>query len=166
MSNFKEVGKNLEYSCNGKIFFAQEVSIGDNCYIGPEAYWYGQGGIEVGNGVIFGPKTVIWTTNHDHKTADALPYGMTDILSKVVIEDYCWIGFGVAILPGVRIGEGAILALNTVVTKDVPPLSIVAGNPGKIVGERDSKHFENLKKNGKYQTLVKRMQPKKIRKLT
>lgn len=53
----------------------------------------------------------------------------------VVLENYCWIGFGTAILKGVRIGEGAIVGANSVVTKDVPPWTIVAGNPAKFIGE-------------------------------
>lgn len=55
--------------------------------------------------------------------------------APVILEDHCWIGFGSAILKGVRIGEGAIVGSNSVVTKDVPPWTIVAGNPARIIRE-------------------------------
>ena len=55
--------------------------------------------------------------------------------APVVIEDHCWIGFGSAILKGVRIGQGSIVGTNSVVTKDVSPWTIVAGNPARIIRE-------------------------------
>jgi len=55
--------------------------------------------------------------------------------APVVLEDHCWIGFGCAILKGVRIGEGAIVGSNSVVTKDVQPWTVVAGNPARFIKE-------------------------------
>jgi acetyltransferase-like isoleucine patch superfamily enzyme len=55
--------------------------------------------------------------------------------ASVTLENHCWIGFGSAILKGVRVGEGAIVGANSVVTKDVPPWTIVAGNPARIIRE-------------------------------
>ena len=54
------------------------------------------------------------------------------------------------IVPGVTIGEGAILAAGAVITKDVPPLSVVGGNPAKVIKYRDKEHFEALKQLGKF----------------
>jgi acetyltransferase-like isoleucine patch superfamily enzyme len=56
-------------------------------------------------------------------------------MSPVVIEDKVWIGFNVIILKGVRVGEGAVVAAGSVVTKDVPPYCVVAGNPAHVVKE-------------------------------
>ncbi|ESS74098.1 acetyltransferase [Methyloglobulus morosus KoM1] len=55
--------------------------------------------------------------------------------APVTLENHCWIGFGSAILKGVRVGEGAVVGSNSVVTKDVPPWTIVAGNPARIIRE-------------------------------
>ncbi|MEE4213008.1 MAG: DapH/DapD/GlmU-related protein [Parvularcula sp.] len=57
----------------------------------------------------------------------------TILANPIAIEDKVWIGFGATILKGVTIGEGAIVAAGAVVTKDVPPYSIVAGNPARVV---------------------------------
>jgi maltose O-acetyltransferase len=54
----------------------------------------------------------------------------------VVIGDHAWIGYRALVLPGVTIGEGGVVAAGAVVTKDVPPYAIVAGNPARVVGQR------------------------------
>ncbi len=61
--------------------------------------------------------------------------GMTET-KPVTIEDDVWIGTRVIILPGLTIGRGSILGAGTVVTKDIPPFSVVVGNPGRIVKNR------------------------------
>jgi acetyltransferase-like isoleucine patch superfamily enzyme len=60
---------------------------------------------------------------------------LDDVASKpVLIEDDVWIGFGAAVLKGVTVGRGAVVAARSVVTKDVPPYSVVAGNPAHPIG--------------------------------
>lgn len=73
----------------------------------------------------------IITINHDPdpENWDAT-YGR-----PVVLEDRVWVGINATILPGVRIGYGAIVGANSVVTKDVPPMTVVAGNPARIIKE-------------------------------
>jgi acetyltransferase-like isoleucine patch superfamily enzyme len=73
-----------------------------------------------------------------------------DVMCPVVIEDFVWLGARVTILPGVRIGEGAIVQMGAVVTKDVPPYAVVGGSPAKILKYRDQARFEQLKANGKF----------------
>jgi acetyltransferase-like isoleucine patch superfamily enzyme len=57
----------------------------------------------------------------------------------VVIEDHVWIASRATILPGVRIGRGAVVACNSVVTRDVPPMTIVGGVPARVIGTRQSR---------------------------
>ena len=64
--------------------------------------------------------------------------GGTLTLGDVHVEDYVWIASRATILPGIRIGRGAVVAAGSVVTKDVPPMSIVAGVPAKVIGQRTS----------------------------
>lgn len=78
-----------------------------------------------------GPKVNIITINHDSDPENrSATYGR-----PVVIEDKVWIGINATILPGVRVGYGAIIGANSVVTKDVPPMTVVAGNPARTIKE-------------------------------
>jgi acetyltransferase-like isoleucine patch superfamily enzyme len=87
--------------------------------------------VSVGHDTDIGTHTHIWTLEHDPNDPD---HGTS--AAPVVLEDHVWIASRVTILPGVRIGRGAVVAAGAVVTKDVPPLAIVAGVPAKIIGQR------------------------------
>lgn len=128
-----------------KINFKENVEFEGYCYIGPGAFWYAKGGISVGNNVIFGPETILWTANHDYNSNEFIPYGKEEILKKITIEENVWVGIRSVILPGVRIGEGAIIAAASVVTKDVPKCAIVAGNPAIVVKYRDLDKYNLMK---------------------
>lgn len=130
-----------------------QVLIGDNTYIGSSTNLISREKITVGNNV-----TISWGCyiyDHDSHSInymerrndfekyreDYLRFG-NPILNKrwdtvkskeIIIEDDVWIGFEVTILKGVKIGEGAIIGAKSVVTKDVPPWSVVAGNPAEVV---------------------------------
>ena len=91
----------------------------------------------MGNGVLTGRWVTI--TDNSHGETDYETLKMQPILRKlyskgaVKIGDNVWIGDKVTILPNVTIGNGAIIAANAVVTRDIPPYSIVAGNPARII---------------------------------
>lgn len=99
------------------------------CFIQQCCTFFGRGGITIGDEVFIGPKVNLITINHapnpDNRSAT---YGR-----PIVIEDKAWIGINSTILPGVRIGYGAIVGAGSVVTKDVPPMTVVAGNPAKFI---------------------------------
>ena len=78
-----------------------------------------------------------------------LPYNSENIVEDVYIGENVWIGADVTIMPGVHIGEGAIVAACSCVTKDVPPLSIVGGCPAKIINTRNKEYYEKLKAKGR-----------------
>ena len=88
--------------------------------------------IKVGNDVSIGPEASILTLGHDTQSPTFEDQG-----GDVVINDYAWIGFRAIILPGVTIGEGAVVGAGAVVSRDVQPYSIVAGNPATKIGERN-----------------------------
>jgi maltose O-acetyltransferase len=129
---------------------SSKINIGDNCYIGPFAYWDALGDIKVGNNVIIGPKSIIWTYNHNFDSDTLIPYDEIELLKSVTIEDNVWIGIDVKIIPGVTIGEGAIIAMGSVVVNNIPPLAIVGGNPAKILKYRDSEKYTKLIQNGDF----------------
>lgn len=87
--------------------------------------------VRTGSNVSIGPEAVILTLGHD----PASP-GFADRGGPVNVEDRAWIGYRALILPGVTIGEGAVVAAGAVVTRSVEPYSIVAGVPARRIGER------------------------------
>lgn len=115
--------------------FSSEVSLGDNsgiginCEIAP--------GVTIGNDVMMGPDCKIYTTNHGMERTD-IPMWKQESTSvePVVIGNDVWIGARVIILPGVHIGDGSVIGAGSVVTKDVEPYSVVAGNPAKLIRKR------------------------------
>ena len=130
----KKCGKNV--NIYPKASFSSSVELGDNSDIGLAARINGK--CIIGKDVIMGPEVVVYTTNHRTDRIDIpIKYqGNTDE-RPVVIGDGCWICSRAIILPGVTIGEGSVVAAGSIVTKDVPPFSIVAGNPARIVKKRN-----------------------------
>lgn len=88
--------------------------------------------------------------SHDYDHGDSIPYGDTVTSKFVVIDDFVWLGSDVIICGNVHIGEGAIVAIGSVVVKDVPPYAIVGGNPAKVIKYRDIDHFNKLKEEKKF----------------
>jgi len=88
--------------------------------------------IRIGNDVSIGPEAVILSMGHDPHSSDFSSTG-----GEVIIGDHVWIAARAMILPGVKIGEGAVVAAGAVVTKEVAPYTIVAGVPARPVGERE-----------------------------
>jgi acetyltransferase-like isoleucine patch superfamily enzyme len=142
----------VAFSGGGYFEYKVNISFKGTCYIGPHAYWSGKGGIEIGNNVIFGPNTTIWSTSHNIHSKKSIPYGdkSEDLNAPVKIGDNTWIGLGAIILKGVTIGEGAVIGAGSVVTKDVPPCAIVVGNPGKVINYRDEQEYNRLKNENKF----------------
>jgi maltose O-acetyltransferase len=81
--------------------------------------------------VSIGPEATLLTLGHDPQSPDFADRG-----GGITIGTRAWIGYRAVILPGVKIGEGAVIGAAAVVTKDVEPFSIVAGNPAKFIGKR------------------------------
>jgi maltose O-acetyltransferase len=87
--------------------------------------------IRTGDDVSIGPEATLLTLGHDPQSPD-----FSDKGGDVVVGDRAWIGYRAIVLPGVTIGEGAVVGAGSVVTRDVAPYSIVAGNPARPIGER------------------------------
>jgi acetyltransferase-like isoleucine patch superfamily enzyme len=96
-----------------------------------------RGGLRIGDQVSLSPEVIVLTADHD-LAAPGFPLRHR----PVVIEDHVWIGMRALVLPGVRIGRGAVVAAGAVVTRDVEPLSIVAGVPARVVGHRDARALD------------------------
>lgn len=120
---------------NVEILSPSNIEIGNNCAINSHTLLDGRGGkIIIKDNVDIAREVNIWTLEHDphddfHKTKGG----------NVIIENDVWIASRVTILPNITIGKGAVIASGSVVTKDVPPMSIVAGIPAKVIRQRKSK---------------------------
>ncbi|MCL4870025.1 MAG: acyltransferase [Anaerolineae bacterium] len=109
------------------------IKIGKNSLIGEYSIIRGQGGVTIGDRVYTSPFTQIIAVNHifDDPDRPFIDQGIT--AEGIVIEDDVWLGAGAVITDGVRVGKGAVVAAGAVVTKDVPPHTVVAGVPAKPI---------------------------------
>ena len=113
---------------NACLIHIENITIQAGSVIGYHCELHAWGEIHVGHNVTISPETVILTGSHNLSTEQ---YG--SLIKPVFIEDYVWIGYRALVLPGVRIGKGAVVGAGSIVTKDVEPYSIVAGNPAKHI---------------------------------
>lgn len=109
------------------------ITIGAKSLIGEHTVIRGQGGVTIGDRVYTSPFTQIIAVNHvfDDPTRPFIEQGIT--AEGIVIEDDVWLGASAVITDGVRVGKGAIVAAGAVVTKDVPPYTVVGGVPAKPI---------------------------------
>lgn len=109
----------------------KNITVGSGVFINTGCHFHDQGGITLGDGTFVSSNVVLTTMNHDF---DPLQRS-TAYPSPILIGKHVWIGASVTVVPGVTIGDGAIVAAGSVVTKDVPPRTIVAGVPARIIRE-------------------------------
>ncbi|MBR9775160.1 MAG: acyltransferase [Cytophagales bacterium] len=112
------------------------LKVGNNSSIGPYAYIGCSGYIEIGNNVMMSPRVSIYAENHVFANPEVPMIEQGVKRSFVKIEDDCWIASNAVILAGVTIGKGSVVAAGSIVTKDVPPNSVVGGNPAKLIKSR------------------------------
>ncbi len=109
------------------------IKIGSDSLIGEYSVIRGQGGVQIGDRVYTSPFTQIIAVNHVFDDPDR-PFVEQGITAEgIVIEDDVWLGAGAIITDGVRVGKGAVVAAGAVVTKDVPPHTVVGGVPAKLI---------------------------------
>lgn len=115
-----------------------QIEIGENTFIGPYTCIGGPGHVKIGKHCLIAAQTGIIANNHNF--ADPLQkirdQGVTQ--KGIVIEDDCWLGFGVKVLDGVTIGQGSVIGAGAVVTKDIPAYSVAVGVPAKAIANRQS----------------------------
>lgn len=124
------VGTGVQLDCrflNGrKVFLGDRNVINHGCLLDGRVE-----SIRCGNDVSIGPEASVLTLGHDPQSPD-----FADRAGPVTIGDRVWIGYRALILPGVTIGEGAVIAAGAIVTRDVEPFAIMAGSPARKVGDR------------------------------
>lgn len=129
-----ECGKNVNIEKGANFGTGVGIKIGDNSGLGVNCR-VGRG-TSIGNNVMMGPDVVILTSNHKFERTD-IPMREQGFENKpVIIGDDVWIGTRAIILPGVKIGNGVIVAAGAVVTKEVPDYTVVGGCPARIIKKR------------------------------
>lgn len=113
------------------------IVLEDGVSIGPKVLLDGRKGLTIQEGAVIGYGAIIWTLNHDYNDVHFCGKG-----APVTIGKHAWICSNSIVLPGITIGEGAVVASGAVVTHDVEPYAIVGGIPAKVIGKREQKEYD------------------------
>ena len=131
------IQRNTIIECTGVIRdLGVGIEIGNNVGIAQNCFIQVRGRVVIGNDVIFGPGVYLFSENHNFDNPDLPVVVQGETRKGVTIEDGVWIGSRAVILDGVRIGKNSIVAAGSIVNKDVPAYSIVAGVPAKVLRNR------------------------------
>jgi maltose O-acetyltransferase len=126
-------GKNVNIEKNA--YFTPGLTIGDHSGVGINCEVYGP--VVIGKHVMMGPDVVIYTSGHNFDRTDIpmMEQGSTEA-KPVTIGNDVWIGRRAMIMPGVTVGSGSVIGAGAVVTKNIPPYSVVGGIPAKVIKTR------------------------------
>jgi acetyltransferase-like isoleucine patch superfamily enzyme len=134
--SFRRFGKGSYIDYGVYVRYPWKVSIGcgtvlnRGCRIYP-SYAIKSAQIIIGDHVAVGPDVVFCGAGHDYSALD-----LADVADTITIDDHVWIGARSVLLPGVRVGKGAVIGAGSVVTRDVPAWSVAVGNPAKVINNR------------------------------
>lgn len=146
------IGKNSIIQGTLIVFgFGGKIEIGENSFVGPNSHVWSAKSIRIGSYVLISHNVnvidnISHPKNHIERMKDwdyrkFVGFQKTNDFeikeAEIIIEDNVWIGYNSSIHRGVKIGKGAIIGANTIVTKDVPPFAILVGNPSQIIGYTD-----------------------------
>ncbi len=121
-----------------------KFTISDTSHLKSGTYIECTGGVTIGKYFHCGRGLTIFSTNHNYDNANSIPYDEKIVIKPVVVGDFVWCGANVTIVPGVTVGDGAILGAGSVITKNVPAMAIVGGNPAKVLKYRNIEEFNSL----------------------
>lgn len=111
--------------------YGKNIFLGDHVFFNVQCTILDCGLVQIGHHVMVGPCVQIYTPAH-HLQAELRNQGL-EVAQAIVIEDNVWIGGGAILLPGVTVGRNAVVGAGAVVSRDVPPSTVVAGNPARVI---------------------------------
>ena len=132
-----KIGRGSTIHMWANFFDPKNIEIGNDTIVGNNAFLDGRATLKIGSHTDIASSVMIYNSEHDINSTD-----FSARVEKVEIGDYCFVGPRVTILPGVKIGNGAIVGAGAVVTKDVEDFTIVGGVPAGVIGERKNKNPE------------------------
>lgn len=127
-----KIGPNVQVNGGASIWIPNLLEIGENSWIGDGANLYCVAPIKIGANAVVSEKAFICTAEHD---ISSVKFELKT--APITIGDMAWVGARAIILPGRNVGEGAVVAANSVVTHDVEPWTVVAGNPARVIKRRE-----------------------------
>jgi maltose O-acetyltransferase len=113
--------------------YGRHIYLGDHVFVNANCTILDNAEVHIGHHVMIGPSVQIFTPAHALEAEDRIQGW--EVAQAIVIEDKVWIGGAAILLPGVRIGCQAVVGAGAVVTRSVPPFSVVAGNPARVIRE-------------------------------
>jgi acetyltransferase-like isoleucine patch superfamily enzyme len=133
---------------NGFTWLSKNTCIGNNVNCNGMQV-YGAGHVVIGDNFHSGRRVAFYTQSHNYH-GDAVPYDRTIRLYHIKIGDNVWFGDNVTVVGNVEIGEGAIIQVGSVVSRNIGALEIAGGNPAKAFKKRDPEHYFRVKATGKF----------------
>ena len=146
---FGSIGSNVSVGLPFICDYGRNIYLGDNVSVNMNCTFVDCNKITIGNNVLIAPNVQIYTATHPVELNERLEpvekqngieYIRHTYALPVTIEDGCWIGGGVIILPGVTIGRGSVIGAGSVVTKSVPSNSLAIGNPCRVIRKINTSH--------------------------
>ncbi len=122
--------------------FGKNITIGKDVFINSGCHFQDQGGIEIGDGALIGHNVVLATINHDLNPKE----NRKNHYAPIKISAHVWIGSNATVLPGVTIGDYAVVAAGAVVTREVPAMTVVGGVPARVL--------KTIQEEERYETAV------------
>jgi len=133
------MGADVRFSPNVIVANGERISIGARSHIGAKCYlWAGDhtGRIDIGEYALFGPEVFVTASNYRYELGDRV-MDQPKAEADVKIGSNSWLGARVMVMPGVEIGEGAVIGAQSVVTSSIPPWTVAVGVPAKVVSDRE-----------------------------
>ena len=156
--DFRSIGEHVVFEAGVRVWHPETISLGENVYVGHDTLlkgyyrgelhvgddtWIGQGcflhsagGIHVGSRVGVGPFVKMLTSFHGEAGREVPILAAPLEFAAIRVEDDADLGVGAILLPGITVGQGAQIGAGAVVTRDVPPFAVVAGNPARLIRTR------------------------------
>lgn len=128
-----KIGHAVMIRPTAEITYPWRLTIGDHTWIGDHATLYTLGEIHIGDNTCISQHCYLAAAGHDYTRPTFDIFG-----SKIVIEQEVWLATGVFVAPGITVGRGAVVGACSVVAKDIPAMTISAGNPAKVLRQRPS----------------------------
>ena len=125
-------GKDFTLRYPNSIVHPEKIIIGDSVFINAGLTALAYGGVEIASGTLIAPNVSLLSSGHDPDKS-GLDQQSSVVMQQIVIGRNCWIGASAILLPGVTIGENTVIGAGSIVTKNIPPNVIAAGNPCKVI---------------------------------